>query len=258
MASSGAINSRNAWSLGHLFCACRFRPLSACAVHCVGSLRRLCDALSPRASLVARRFTCLGHSYRTAPLVVSFDCAGELARSQGGCATVPGRISAPLPGQIGLSGHLCNSPDDCRRDHLRSESCLLWPANLARSTPLAPASPLSSFLHLVWHKIPRIPGHYNNNKDMRILMFTGKGGVGKTCLAAATGIKLAALNYRTLVMSIDPAHSLGDSFDLETDLFHLQTAISSNNIRESGFTSRPLTRPGSTRSRSGLPRSNAR
>ncbi len=89
-------------------------------------------------------------------------------------------------------------------------------------------------------------------------MFTGKGGVGKTCLAAATGIKLAALNYRTLVMSIDPAHSLGDSFDLETDLFHLQTAISSNNIRESGFTSRPLTRPGSTRSRSGLPRSNAR
>src|SRR5262252_4718250 len=59
---------------------------------------------------------------------------------------------------------------------------------------------------------------------MRILMFTGKGGVGKTSLAAATGVKLAALNYRTLVMSIDPAHSLGDSFDLETDLFHLRTA----------------------------------
>ena len=55
-------------------------------------------------------------------------------------------------------------------------------------------------------------------------MFTGKGGVGKTSLAAATGVKLAALNYRTLVMSIDPAHSLGDSFDLETDLFHLQTS----------------------------------
>src|SRR5262252_4748119 len=59
---------------------------------------------------------------------------------------------------------------------------------------------------------------------MRILMFTGKGGVGKTSLAAATGVKLAALNYRTLVMSIDPAHSLGDSFDLETDLFHLRTS----------------------------------
>jgi arsenite-transporting ATPase len=59
---------------------------------------------------------------------------------------------------------------------------------------------------------------------MRILMFTGKGGVGKTSLAAATGVKLAALNYRTLLMSIDPAHSLGDSFDLDTDLFHLQTS----------------------------------
>jgi len=52
-------------------------------------------------------------------------------------------------------------------------------------------------------------------------MFTGKGGVGKTSLAAATGVQLAALNYRTLVMNIDPAHSLADSFDLDTDLFHL-------------------------------------
>ena len=55
---------------------------------------------------------------------------------------------------------------------------------------------------------------------MRILLFSGKGGVGKTSLAAATGVKLAELNYRTLVMSIDPAHSLADSFDLDTDLFH--------------------------------------
>ena len=59
---------------------------------------------------------------------------------------------------------------------------------------------------------------------MRILLFSGKGGVGKTSLAAATGVKLAQLKYRTLVMSIDPAHSLGDAFDLETDLFHLSTA----------------------------------
>src|ERR1700761_9549679 len=59
---------------------------------------------------------------------------------------------------------------------------------------------------------------------MRILLFSGKGGVGKTSLAAATGVKLAELGYRTLVMSIDPAHSLGDSFDLETELFHAQTS----------------------------------
>jgi len=37
---------------------------------------------------------------------------------------------------------------------------------------------------------------------MRILMFTGKGGVGKTSLAAATGVKLATLNYRTLVTQV--------------------------------------------------------
>ena len=59
---------------------------------------------------------------------------------------------------------------------------------------------------------------------MRILLFSGKGGVGKTSLAAATGVKLAQLNYRTLVMSIDPAHSLADSFDMGADLFHIPTS----------------------------------
>jgi len=59
---------------------------------------------------------------------------------------------------------------------------------------------------------------------MRILLFSGKGGVGKTSLAAATGVKLAELNHRTLVMSIDPAHSLADAFDLGTELFHVQTS----------------------------------
>jgi arsenite-transporting ATPase len=59
---------------------------------------------------------------------------------------------------------------------------------------------------------------------MRILLFSGKGGVGKTSLAAATGVRLAELGHRTLVMSIDPAHSLGDSFDLDTDLFHIKTS----------------------------------
>jgi arsenite/tail-anchored protein-transporting ATPase len=58
---------------------------------------------------------------------------------------------------------------------------------------------------------------------MRILLFSGKGGVGKTSLAAATGLQLSRLGYRTLVMSVDPAHSLADAFDLETDLFHGRT-----------------------------------
>jgi arsenite-transporting ATPase len=58
---------------------------------------------------------------------------------------------------------------------------------------------------------------------MRILLFSGKGGVGKTSLAAATGLQLSRLGYRTLVMSVDPAHSLADAFDLDTGLFHAKT-----------------------------------
>jgi arsenite/tail-anchored protein-transporting ATPase len=50
---------------------------------------------------------------------------------------------------------------------------------------------------------------------MRVLLFTGKGGVGKTTIAAATAVRAARAGRRTLVMSTDPAHSLADSFDVE-------------------------------------------
>ncbi len=53
---------------------------------------------------------------------------------------------------------------------------------------------------------------------MRVILYTGKGGVGKTSISAATGLELARRGYRTLVMSVDPAHSLSDAFDLEKDL----------------------------------------
>ena len=51
-------------------------------------------------------------------------------------------------------------------------------------------------------------------RDMRIILYTGKGGVGKTSVAAATALRSARLGHRTLVMSTDSAHSLGDSFDM--------------------------------------------
>jgi arsenite-transporting ATPase len=50
---------------------------------------------------------------------------------------------------------------------------------------------------------------------MRLILMTGKGGVGKTSVAAATGLQCAELGYKTLVLSTDPAHSLADSFDME-------------------------------------------
>jgi arsenite/tail-anchored protein-transporting ATPase len=53
---------------------------------------------------------------------------------------------------------------------------------------------------------------------MRIILYSGKGGVGKTSISAATGLELARRGYKTVVMSVDPAHSLSDAFDLEKDL----------------------------------------
>jgi arsenite-transporting ATPase len=48
---------------------------------------------------------------------------------------------------------------------------------------------------------------------MRIILYTGKGGVGKTSVSAATALRCADLGYRTIVISTDAAHSLADSFD---------------------------------------------
>ncbi len=52
---------------------------------------------------------------------------------------------------------------------------------------------------------------------MRVMLFTGKGGVGKTTIAAATAVRSARAGLRTLVMSTDPAHSLADSFEIEIE-----------------------------------------
>ncbi len=50
---------------------------------------------------------------------------------------------------------------------------------------------------------------------MRIILYTGKGGVGKTTVSAATALKAAQAGLKTLVISTDAAHSLADSFDME-------------------------------------------
>ena len=50
---------------------------------------------------------------------------------------------------------------------------------------------------------------------MRVLLFTGKGGVGKTTTAAATALRCADAGLRTIVLSTDPAHSLADAFDVD-------------------------------------------
>ncbi len=49
---------------------------------------------------------------------------------------------------------------------------------------------------------------------MRVILYTGKGGVGKTTVAAASALRSAEFGYRTIILSTDSAHSLADSFDL--------------------------------------------
>lgn len=59
---------------------------------------------------------------------------------------------------------------------------------------------------------------------MRLIIYTGKGGVGKTSASAATAYKLSEMGYRTILMSTDSAHSLGDSLDMDlgTDIAHVK------------------------------------
>src|SRR5438093_13270906 len=47
---------------------------------------------------------------------------------------------------------------------------------------------------------------------MRVMLYTGKGGVGKTTVSAATAVRCAEMGHRTVVLSTDLAHSLADSF----------------------------------------------
>jgi arsenite-transporting ATPase len=50
---------------------------------------------------------------------------------------------------------------------------------------------------------------------VRVILYTGKGGVGKTSVAAATALLAARRGGRTLLLSTDPAHSVADAFDIE-------------------------------------------
>lgn len=75
------------------------------------------------------------------------------------------------------------------------------------------------------HAEPRTPqapddtkGDAQDTGGPRVLIFSGKGGVGKTTLAAATGLHTARSGKRTIVISIDVAHSLADAFDLTQEL----------------------------------------
>lgn len=65
-----------------------------------------------------------------------------------------------------------------------------------------------------------------NEPDARVILFTGKGGVGKTSTAAATAVRASEQGLGTLIVSTDAAHSLSDSFDMP--IGHDPTPIKEN------------------------------
>lgn len=73
---------------------------------------------------------------------------------------------------------------------------------------------------------------------MRIIIYTGKGGVGKTSMAAATACKIAGSGKRVMIMSTDQAHSLGDAFDCRvgnepTQIMEKLYALETDTVAES-------------------------
>lgn len=115
-----------------LFRISSFRSPRARALYSVGDLWRRFHTFAPDLALAAYRFACLGDSYGTPPMAMSFDCARELVGSQSRTGAISRRIFAALPGYTGLSRYLRNSSDGCGYIRLRFESRILWIASMDR------------------------------------------------------------------------------------------------------------------------------
>jgi arsenite/tail-anchored protein-transporting ATPase len=63
---------------------------------------------------------------------------------------------------------------------------------------------------------------------MRLIIYTGKGGTGKTVSACSTALKLSSLKSRTLLVSADPAHTLGDALMMGGEIGGIPTSISTD------------------------------
>jgi arsenite-transporting ATPase len=73
---------------------------------------------------------------------------------------------------------------------------------------------LRDYTNIIWKLVS---GHKfsESGEKLRIILYTGKGGVGKTSMSAATAVHISEMGYKTIVLSTDMAHSLSDSFDVD-------------------------------------------
>lgn len=60
---------------------------------------------------------------------------------------------------------------------------------------------------------------------MRLIIYTGKGGTGKTVTSCSTAIKLAEYGHKTLVISSDPAHTLSDALMMPNIGYQVQEIL---------------------------------
>lgn len=126
------VNSNHACGPEPLFSSRGFRALSARAIYRVGGLRGPAHAIASRSSLVAYSFPDLGNSHSVAAMALSFNSPRELAGAKGGHRSVPGRLSASLSGQAGLSGYFCHRVDSGWRDRLRRQPGAVWKASVEK------------------------------------------------------------------------------------------------------------------------------
>ena len=78
--------------------------------------------------------------------------------------------------------------------------------------PLASVIMQNRYLLTAYVHLNSFIGLYTFFPLLRLIIYTGKGGTGKTVTSCATAIKMAERDYETLVISADPAHTLGDAF----------------------------------------------
>ena len=86
----------------------------------------------------------------------------------------------------------------------------------------------SSFENSLLYSISK--SNSNNNNSPNFVFVGGKGGVGKTSCSSAIAINLSDQGLKTLIVSTDPAHSLGDAFDFDFSSGQITPIVTEQNL----------------------------